>query len=287
MRGFMLLTFMAGCYQENLAQIDIPGKVVLPKAAATRTVPEVGADGALTGATVEITDVRLIGPIYLGAFSGMDFDSFTYPHPAMGPVIGGEPGNTFPYGATTVGRFDFACYSFLACKVTTGRFADYNDIIDYFANVLANPIVDAHGFPVESGSVFQQRCYDYYNYTSDAEMSFLGDLSFVENGDNYEAEFLMPHTTYVEGMSFWGFMDAPSINAIAPTDNGALASCNTETGRYYTEYDQVFFEGSPFTDVANVPSDYIRLGDWVADGTTTMSSPDEVPTVNLTVPLAE
>ncbi len=286
MHGLMLFTFLAGCYQENLAQIDIPGKVVLPKAAATRTVPVVDDAGNVTG-TTEITDVRLLGPVYLGAYSGIDLDSFTYPYPSMGPVIGGEPGNAFPYGATTIGRFDYACYAFLACKVTTGRFEDYNAIIDYFNNVMATPLLDDHGNPVGSGSEFQQRCYDYYNYTSDKEMSFLGDLDFVEVGDNYEAPFLMPRTTFVEGMTLWGFMDAPTVDPISPLNNGVMASCDVDGGRLFTEYDQQYREGAPYTDVANVPSYYIRVEDWVADGTTVMTSPDDEPTINLTVSLAE
>lgn len=287
MRGFTLLVFLAGCYQENLAQVDISGKVVLPRAAATRTIPLVEADGTVNG-TTEVTDPRLIGPVYLGAYSGIDTDAYDFPYPAMGPVIGGEPGNSFPYGATTIGRFDFACYEFLACKVTTGRFADYNDIIDYFANVLATPVVDPHGVPVGSGSEFQQRCYDYYNVTSDKELSFLSDLDFVENADgDFEAEYLMPHTTFVEGMSLWGFMDSPTVDPVSPGNNGVFSSCNLNSGRQYVEYDQDFYEGSPYTDVVNVPSYYVRVGDWVADGTTTMTSPDEVPTIHLTVPLAE
>lgn len=285
MRGLTLLVFLAGCYQENLPQIDIAGKVVLPRAAATRTVPVVDDQGSVTG-TTEVTDPRLLGPVFLGAYSGIDTTAFVYPHPAMGPVINGVPGNAFPYGATTVGRFDFACYEFLACKVTTGRFTSYADMLDYFANVLATPVVDVYGTEIEAGSTFQQRCYDYFNITSDEEVSFLGPESFTENADgDFEGSFLMAHTTYVEGMSFWGFMDAPTVDPVSPSSNGSFSTCNATAGRQYVEYDQDFYEGAPYADVLNVPSYYIYVGDWVADGSTVMTSPDEEPTINLTVSL--
>ena len=40
------------------------------------------------------------------------------------------PGNAYPYGGGSVGRYDFACFSSVACKVVTGRFTDYDDILD-------------------------------------------------------------------------------------------------------------------------------------------------------------
>ena len=163
-----MLTLSLGCaYKEVLPEKDLTGTVVLPAAALTRTLSD--------GSTV--TDPRLIGPVFLGAFSGMDDISFAYPHPAMGPIVTPDvPGDTFPYGGTTIGRYDFACYSSLACKVVTGRFQSYDDILDYFANTLGQPVEDENGEVVDYASTFQQHCFDYFYATSDAEMAFLGDL---------------------------------------------------------------------------------------------------------------
>jgi hypothetical protein len=287
-RTLIVFSFLAaGCYQEDLPQIDIAGKVVVSRGAATRTVPTVDADGVLTGVT-ELTDIRLLGPLYLAAYSGMDNTSFSFPYPAMGPVIGGDPGNSFPYGATSVGRFDFACYSDIACKVTTGRFKDYNDVLDYFANVLANPITDEHGVRVTSSSAFQQACYDYFYVTSDEELSFIGADQFTENADgDFEADFLMPHTTYVEGMAIWGFVDAPVIDTASPSQNGVLTTCDLNAGRNRIWYDQDFYEGAPHEDITNIPGYYLATGDWVSDGTSVMTSADDQPTVYINIPVEE
>lgn len=286
MRTLTLFSILTGCYQENLAQIDIPGKLLIPKAAATRTVPVFADDGTITG-TTELTDVRFLGPIYIGAFSGIDSTSFTYPHPAMGPVIGGLSGDAFPYGATSVGRFDFACEKGLACLVTTGRFETYDSVIDYFNNILGNPVTDLHGDPVLTGSELQQQCYEYYYATSDAEISFVGPTDFTEtDAGDFEADFVLPHTTYIEGMAIWGYMDAPAIDTVVTDQNGSFSTCNASSGgRIVYDYDQTFNEGATEVDAINVPSNYLRVGDWVTDGETFLNSPDEEPTLNLNFPI--
>ena len=153
----LILLSVLGCYQENLPDYDFVGKVVVPKAAATRLI----SNGE--GGTEEVTDARFIGPVFLGAYSGIDTVSFPYPHPSMGPILDSSvPGNTFPYGGTSVGRFDFACYDTLACKVVTGRFTDYNDVLDYF-RIIGKPVTDFEGTEIDSSSTFQQQCYYYYH----------------------------------------------------------------------------------------------------------------------------
>jgi len=297
----MLLTILlSGClYDEQLPQIDITGKVVLPRAALTRTTvsattTDTDGDGIIDETTLEasaepVTDVRLIGPVYLGAFSGIDTQSFDYPHPSMGPIITTDyPGDTFPYGGTTVGRIDFACYEAVACNVTTGRFKNYDEIISYFKDMLGRPITDSRGVEVDASSVFQQYCYDYYYATSDQEMSFIGDSDFTENEDgDFEAEFVMPHTTYVEGMVLWGWMDAPQIGTDNADINGSFSTCDDSGGREYTQYDQKYYEGRPKYDLLNYPSLSIYQGDWVGDGETVMDSPDASPTINLSVNIPE
>ncbi len=252
-----LLVF--GCtFQEDLPEQDIRGTLIIPRAAATRTIA--------TGE--EVIDPRLIGPVYLGAFSGMDNVSFGYPHPSMGPIVTSDtPGDTFPYGGTTVGRFDFACYEALTCKVVTGRFTDYADILDYFGVSLGSPVRDENGEAVVNPSTFQQACYDYFYATSDAEMSFIGTPDFEENADgDFEASFLMAHTLLVDGMAIWGWMDAPEIVAGNTNQSGSYSTCDSNGGREYTAYNQNFYEGRVYYDALNAPSTYIYSGDWVGSG---------------------
>ncbi|MDP2315034.1 MAG: hypothetical protein Q8P41_19190 [Pseudomonadota bacterium] len=271
-----ILILALGCaYNEELPEKDILGTVIVPAAAATR----LQADGTTA------TDPRFIGPIFLGAYSGIDTVSFGYPHPSMGPIVTADtPGDAFPYGGTTVGRYDFACYESLACKVVTGRFSDYNDMLEYFGTVLGSPIQDDNGADVANGSTFQQACYDYFYATSDQEMAFLGDLDFALNADgDFEAAFVMPHTVFVEGMTIWGWMDAPEIVPANPTESGGFSSCDVSTGREFDQYDENFREGRVYFDALNTPSQYIYAGDWVASGAeeAVVNSPDDKPVVRL------
>lgn len=271
-----ILILALGCaYNEVTPEKDIFGTVVVPAAAATRTLP----DGT------ELTDARLIGPIFLGAYAGIDTESFGYPHPSMGPIVTADtPGDTFPYGGTTVGRYDFACYEAMACKVVTGRFTDYADILDYFGTLLGSPVQDQSGEDVLNASTFRQACYDHYFATSDAEMMFLGDLDFAKNADgDFEAPFTMPHTVFVEGMTLWGWMDAPEISVANPSENGGFSTCDTLAGREFEEYDSKYTEGRVYYDALNVPSRYIYAGDWVATGgeESVVNSPEDSPVVRL------
>ncbi len=293
------LTLLACANPEFIPEGDIVGKLVVPKAAATRTVlaaADADGDGNLEYTPREnVTDVRLLGPIYLGAFSAIDEISFAYPHPAMGPVIvEGVRGDTFPYGGITKGRVDFACYEALACMVTTGRFTDYDDILDHFKNNLGRPVFDQYGREVTDGGTFQQWCFEYYDATADYEMAFIGEdeLTFEEDGDNYVAEFTMNHTLRVENMVVWGFMDAPELRTDVPDVNGSLTTCNPSAGREVDEYVTEFNEGRSYYDVLNTPSTYIQYGDWVADGEAVVTFDDDLNqegelVVNLNVPYVE
>lgn len=263
-----LLIFLACAYDEELAERDIKGRLIVPKEVATRDI-KANTDPA-DFSTTPLTDPRLIGPIFIGAYSAIDSISRPYPIPEQGPIISQQVGNSFPYGGTTVGRYDFACYKFLACKVQTGRFEDYADMLDYFANVLQNPIKDDEGVEITSDDEFRYYCYDYYYANSDTEMSFIGKdhLSFEDKGDHYEAEFTLFHTVYVEGMSVWGFMDAPIIRADQTSQNGTYSTCDLGAGREISRYNQEFQEGASYTDVLNLPSNYLDAYDWVTSGTT-------------------
>ena len=110
---------------------------------------------------LDVSDqMGLLGPVYLGVFPSVEDGHFEYPHPEMGPVVDETlPGNTYPYGGTTVGRFDYACYEQLRCKVVTGRYKDYSEIIDFFADVVQEPIIDPDGTVVTSAVNYQEHCY--------------------------------------------------------------------------------------------------------------------------------
>lgn len=289
-----MFVLLGGCWQENLPQIDLQGKVVLPREAATRQIPVLDAEGELTYdgdgnvITEEWVDTRLIGPVYLGAYSGIDTVSFDFPHPKMGPIITADtPGDTFPYGGTTVGRIDFACYEALACKVSTGRFTDYASILEYFQKI-GNPVVDYRGEAVDSASTFQQYCFDYFYYTSDEEMSFIGDLDFTEREDgSFEADFYMAQVSYVEGLSLWGFMDAPDILATQPEEESTFDSCYLELGgRLVNDYDQAYYEGGPYNDVLNFPATYVQENDFVSEGVV-VTNPDESLEIQLSFAVTE
>lgn len=270
---------LVGCnFDEGILETELKGKVVVPKEAATLDYTD--ADGNLQ----TLVDAKNIGPIFLGAFAGIDELSFGYPHPSMGPILSDEPGDTYPFGGTTVGRADFACYSFTTCKVTTGRFATYQEILDYFADVLGTPIVDSAGVEITSGDAFQQYCYDYWKVTSDAEVTFIGDLDFTETANGFEAEWSMLHAEFHPGMTIWGFLDSPSYTTDI-SGRGDLGTCNSETGRQVQRYGEAaYFEGMTYSDVLNQPSKYIANGDWVSAGTTIAAETDVV-TVTLDIPI--
>lgn len=275
MLSFPLLSLLlaTGCrFDEQLPETELHGKVVVPRAAATWSV--LNDDGTYT----DTIDPRVIGPIYLGAYSSLDTVSFEYAHPSMGPIVtADERGDAFPYGGTTVGRLDFACYKYMACKVSTGRFSDWADMLDYYKNVLGSPVLDDYGNEVTSASTFEQQCYDYFEATSIDEMAFLGEVDFKENGDgDFEAEWTMFHTEFVEGMTLWGWMDAPKIDTERLDENGSFDTCNGDYGRQASEYAVTFYEGVAYSDLLNHPSDYIKDGDWVSSGAVINAADEEV-----------
>jgi len=281
-----LLSLVACRYEESIPEKDLFGKVIIPRAAATQQ--PILADGTLGE---PVTDPRFIGPVYLGAFAAIDTAAFPYPHPAMGPVItSAYPGNTFPYGGTTIGRFEFGCYESIACRVTTGRFKDYADVLDYFANLLGDPVTDSRGEVVDSPSTMQQACFQYHRATSDSEIAFVGEdsLNFEENEDgDFVGSFRMPHTIFEENMVIWGWVDTPRLSVAAGDVDGQFSTCDSSQGRQVNTYDQSYFQGRTQYDLLNFPSLYVYEGDFVADGSTVVTSPDEELTVNLNIPVTE
>lgn len=279
----LLPMVLAGCgYQEGLLIQNLRGRVFIPKDAVTRDV--VRADGSTE--TIG-PDIKLLGPVYLGLYPSV-FEANVierYPHPEIGPqFLDDVQGDAYPYGGTTIGDLRFSCLEFLTCKVTSGRFLDYQELIDWF-KLVEQPITDAAGAEVTDSSFLQQTCYDLLNATSDDEVRITayedrnedgtidrGDLDFIEEGDFYVGEFTLWQQEHFSdsnqenctpgedctGFSLWGWMDAPSEGRYQ------FASCDETAGYQNTLYNADFFGGAPYTNLLNFPSTYITPGDWVA-----------------------
>jgi len=260
MLPFLSLLMATGCtFQEHLPQVDVHGTVVIPRAAATRDI-----ENPRTGEIETGVDPRMIGPIWMGAFPNVEpaGSLFDYPHPEMGPVfLEGVPGNTYPYGGGSVGRFAFGCFQSVVCEIVTGRFTDYDDVLDYFNNIVQDPIVDEFGADVESSAFYQSYCLDLFNFTADYELDFISgeDLDFTENNDgDFESSFDLWQVQYFQNMKVWGWMDAPNEGFL-------FSTCNDAAGQENTEYTSDYRYGSNYTNILNFPSNYIFAGDYVVD----------------------
>jgi hypothetical protein len=290
--AFLVVSLAACTWSEDFTHFDLKGTVRLPKEAAM--FPYI--DDA--GAEHDIPDPRAIGPVYLGAFPSVQEGLFAYPHPEMGPIITTtQPGDTYPYGGGTVGRMAWGCYQSTVCRVVTGRFSGFGDMIDFYNNVLgpydgdanALEITDYTGAVVTSDEVYRQRCYDFLYYTSDAEVEFIPPdqsdsaiadyLDFHEetddDGDFYVADVELLHVKMVEGMQIWGWVDMP-------TNNFNFNSCDpTNQGRFANQYNDYYPMGATFGNVLNFPSQYIDPGDWVVDDAPSIDDPEKEFTVTL------
>lgn len=275
--GISIIVLAAtGCtFDEQLPQVDVQGTLILPREAATYTVVN-----PQNGEETEVTDARAIGPVYLGVFPNIRYDLYDYPHPEMGPVIiDGTPGNTYPYGGGTVGRFDFACFSDLACRISTGRFKSFEDILDWYNGVLGDPVVDEFGAVVDSPDFFRSYCYELFQYTADYELTFISEfvnadgleqntLDFTENADgDFEAVFDLWQVTYKPDMKIWGWMDAPS-------EKFTFSTCDPDQGQQNNKYTNEYYYGTNYSDLLNYPSKYIFENDWVIQDPYTFTSTD-------------
>lgn len=282
------LPVTSGCgWDEDLLIHNFKGTVVLPVEAATRTFLRIDEDGNRSEETV--TDPRLIGPVYLGLFPSVEPENViaSYPHPEIGPQYkAGVQGDTYPYGGSTVGDLQYACFEFLQCKVTTGRYASWDDLATWFADVLGTPIVDAAGREIRNGELLRQTCFDLLEVTADYEIGVVAgdrnddgnvdeaDLDFVlsDDGQFYVAEFTIWQQEYFwdqaqegctpgvdcRGFSLWGWMDAPD------RVSHQFSTCEATRGYNELTYDRNFRGGATFRDVLNQPTQYISRGDWVA-----------------------
>jgi hypothetical protein len=257
---------LAGCKntEEGLEHFDLFGKVRIPAEAAEITITVTETDeeaGTATETDVQLgSDVRNLGPVYLGVYPSIDDSLFEFPHPEIGPVLSEGALDSYPYGGSSVGRPDFACYEMLRCKVTTGRFTSYDDILDYFANELQNPIVNQFNEEVTSDIEFREWCYETMFLTSDSELPFLAmdGADFELKGDYWEADATIYHSYFREGAVVWGWMDSPSRSY-------KFASCDTSLwgwNQFY--YAEQYNTGATEAGLLNSPANYIDRGDWIA-----------------------
>ncbi|MEL6348046.1 MAG: hypothetical protein AAFV53_33370 [Myxococcota bacterium] len=266
--ALLLSVLAAGCaYEEELPETDLNGTIRLPIAASQFLYedPE-------TGEARVVDDARGLGPVYVGAFPSIQDDLYEFPHPEFGPVLNPtRDGDTYPYGGTSVGRFDWACYQQMICQVVTGRFSSYDDLLDYFANVLNNPVSDAEGVPVTSGTAFQERCFEVLFMTGDQELLFVDpetDFSVSSDGQFYEAEIELPHVIYNEGMVVWAWMDMPSPSY-------QFSTCNESEGENILYYAETYRAGTNNIDLLNFPGNYIDSGDWIAQEGAIINQPGQ------------
>ncbi len=272
MLSALLLNVLGCAYDEHLPQVDVHGTVVIPRAAATRDITD-----ARTGEVSTITDARWIGPVFMGAYSGVDSQNYGYPHPEIGPVIGSTDGNTYPYGGGSLGRFDFACFEALVCEVNTGRFYDFEHMIEWFNDIIDEPITDEFGAVVDNPDYFRSYCYELLNFTDDFELSFIScpdgregcnGLHFEENADgDFEAEFDLWQVNYQAGMQIWGWMDSPGSDY-------NFTTCNPELGQQNTEYANDSTFGTNYNDLLNFPQKYIGTGDYLVQAPYTTEAAD-------------
>jgi hypothetical protein len=263
-----LLVSLVGCaYEETaLEHVDIAGTVKIPKEALNIEV----IDNDDNVYIIE-GDIRTLGPVYLGVFPGVQEGAYAYTSPETGPVLSAtEDGDTYPYGGTTVGRMEFGCYEQLVCKMVTGRFTSFDDVLDFHANVLHEPILNQQGLPVGSAEEYRETCYDVNNYATDFEVDFIkeGRLDFKEDGDYLVADVEILHTYFKEGMSIWGWVDMPSRTF-------DFSTCDAGQGTPVNFYDQQYTRGANYSNLLNQPGKYIQGGDWVADEIPTIESADD------------
>jgi hypothetical protein len=268
----------SGCAytEDSLEHFDLYGKVRIPKEAAeiTVTVTETDEEGNTTSRDEVLeADVRNIGPVYLGVYPGIDENLFEFPHPEIGPVLTEDTLDSYPYGGTSVGRPDFACYEVLRCKVTTGRFTSYDDVLDFFRDELNDPVLNQFGEEVTSAVEFREWCYETMFLTSDSELPFLSldGADFVDKGDYWEADATVYHSYFREGATVWGWMDAPtrSYNFASCTDDSAQGGWQQF---YYTEQ---YTTGATCAGLLNAPANFIDRGDWISETGAEMKSPED------------
>ncbi|HMV65420.1 MAG TPA: hypothetical protein PKA64_01125 [Myxococcota bacterium] len=271
--GWLLVgSSLAGCYSEGLDIQNLRGTVVVPREAATQTLRD-----PVTGDLHDVTDVALIGPVYIGVYPSVDRTLADFPLPELGP-----DGNSHPYTGTTIGDFRYACFEYFSCRLVSGRFTSYDAILDWYADVVGDPVVDSQGQPIATGAFIQQTCFDLLEVTSDDEIRIIAsdrdgdgertaaDLDFVEdeNGD-FVAEFEMLRADFYPGMVAWAFMDKTSFfeTEVPPPlhlQQAPYDTCSAQNGYFENTYDRNFRAGLQNAAILNVPEYFLQDGDRIS-----------------------
>ncbi len=295
----LVLALASGCYDEGLNIHDLTGTVIVPKEAATREIsravlnddgtPVLDGTGAPTFTTQTVDDPRLIGPVYLGLYPSVTTDAEVYPAP---PKLADK--YALPYGGTTIGDFRFACLESLQCQIVSGRFVDWQGIVDWYRDTVGKPIKDAAGNEVTNGEYLRSTCYTLLSVTSDAEVRVTAtedrnddgnidglDLDFVKNADgDYEAPFTIWQQEFFKGFQLWSFMDSPDPASFK------YSTCDASNGFLENEYNQDFYAGTQFKDILNNPTFYIQRDDWVTSQPFTWDDPEQPGNVVIDLPIA-
>lgn len=278
------LSLLQACaYEEGLVIENLRGTVHIPAAA---TVREYIDDQGQVQTTPP--DIRAIGPVYFGMFSSVAPAGVIerYPYPEIGPqFLDGVPGDTYPYGGTTLGDLQFACLQSLACKVVNGRYVSYDAMLEWFQQVGVD-VLDANATEVTSGEFIRQTCFDIFNVNSDLEVRLLPrdkdedgkitekdlDFQFDEQADEWVGSFEIRQQELFfdqnqkdctpgidcDAYSLWGWMDTPANQTYT------YKTCDTTEGFQQQVYNVSFQGGRVFPDVLNFPTKYIEAGDYVA-----------------------
>ena len=286
--GLLLaLTSVSGCYSEGLEIYDLTGTVRIPADAATYQFTRPVLDDAGNPVTDDSgnpvtesetrTDVKLLGPVYIGLYADVRNDIFAYPYPEAGPpVAGANVGDTYPYGGTTMGDYRYACYEFFQCRMVSGRYVDFDEIVSWWKDVVGNPITDRTGAPVLTGAAMEDTCYTLRRFTEPLELGITAaidrnddglldandlDFTLVEDpdGDYFEGEFTIPQAEFFPGMKAWAMLERPSAGSFLYDD-----TCNDELGYQEFTFDQNWRAGASNQDVLNRPAGYLNTGDRVA-----------------------
>lgn len=274
----LAVSTLAGCYDEldYIDHRDLKGTVRIPASLVTLDVVD-SEDNLKTISG----DPRALGPVYLGVYASIRYDLYDFPHPEIGPVLDASTdGNAYPYGGTTIGRFDWGCYQALKCKLVTGRYADYDEVLDFFSSDLETPILNDEGEEVTAGIELRERCYEINYLTGDAEVRFIGPLDFELKGDEWVAEVEILHTDFRKGVSVWGWVDMPSSTF-------DFRTCDPENGAQVFYYDENYIVGTNYTDVLNFPGRYIGDGDIVAAEPAIIDDPDKAFDITLGLQINE
>lgn len=278
------LGLLSACtYDEGLIIENMKGTVRIPAEAGTAQVT--AADGSVE----TIVDAKLLGPVFLGLYPSLQPAGTIapYPHPEVGPqFVQGQQALSYPYGGTSVGDFRFSCIQALECKLVTGRYTDFDDIVNWFTKELGFGLSDASGQPVVSGAYLQQVCFDILQVSTDRETRLVAqdrnedgaidttDLELQLEGDFFVGEFEILQQEFFwdqrqegcepgidcAGFTLWGFVDNPDsdYNFETCVQGGLSGGFNIQD--YATDY----IGGAFQRDILNLPSSYITGGDWVA-----------------------